>query len=162
MIPVWRSRGIRIELQTGFIFNLIDSQLRLNRRISSWARGWIHNQFESFSIENESNNELESPRLNLNAWTASKPYVGNGLDDYDTLNTVQTMIYVTFGRFSNITDQKSLSFLLFLCVVGSIHKISLLFICLFMYFGFEGGASHLPPLEFDGSQNPNKKQDKQS
>ena len=50
MIPAWSSRGIHIELQTGFIFNFINSQLRLNQIMSSEAPGWIHHILNSFQL----------------------------------------------------------------------------------------------------------------
>ena len=53
--------------------------------MSSRAPGWTRAPFDSFSSENQSNNESESPRLNWNAYKVYKPYVCSGLD-YERLH----------------------------------------------------------------------------
>ena len=67
--------------------------------MSSRAPAWIHIEFTQFSTKNQSNNEPQSPRLNLNAYKVSKPYVCKGLDNYERLKTSQTIEYVTFESF---------------------------------------------------------------
>jgi hypothetical protein len=44
--------------QAGFIFNLMNFQLRINQIMSLRAPGWNHIKFDQFSIKNQSNNEL--------------------------------------------------------------------------------------------------------
>ena len=72
-----------MELQTGFILDFINCQLRLNQMMSSRASAWIHVQFDECSLKNQSSNEPDSPRPKLNASKISKPHVCDGLGDYE-------------------------------------------------------------------------------
>ena len=128
------------------------------------ALAWIHSKSDQFSIKNQSNNEPETPRISLNAYTVSKPYIRTGLDDSETLRTSKTMIYVTFGSFSSITIQITLLFLGFFSFFG-VHKSNNLIISwVFWLFGVLRGGRHPtsyplrlmpPPLQ---NQKKQKKQ----
>ena len=128
------SRGIHIELQTGLILTLINFQLRFNPIMSSRAQAWIHIQFDQFSIENQSNNEPESRRVNLNAHTVSNPYVCDGLGDCERATTSQTIVYVTFGRLSTINNETTLLFPLYLWFWGSRKQNTLWFLLHFLFW----------------------------
>ena len=129
LIPAWSSRGIHIELQTGLIFNFINVELRLSEIMSCRALAWIHIKFDQFTIMDQANNEPEPPRLILNAYKVSKPYVCNGLDDYERFKTFQNhcirKVWKLFEHHQSNTVVNSEVVLFF----GSRNQITLSFPC---------------------------------
>ena len=113
----WSYSWMHIEFDSFSI--MINSHFRLNQMVTSRDPAQIHIECDQFAMKDQSNNEPESPRLNVKAHNVYKPYECNGLDEYERLKTFQTIIYVTFVCLSSITDQTCLQFLGLFCFVGS-------------------------------------------